>query len=50
MTYEEFIKTMRETIPACDWDQNEIDDVWEDMCRYEMYNGEDYDYEYYHEC
>lgn len=42
-TYEEYIEDMRKVIPACDWDQNEIDDVWEDMCRYERYDMvEDY--------
>jgi hypothetical protein len=34
-TYEEYIEDMRKCIPECDWDQNEIDDTWENMCRYE---------------
>ena len=38
MTYEEYIEDMRKCIPACEWDQDEIDDTWEQMQRYEVYD------------
>lgn len=38
MTYEEYLVIMHETIPECCYDQDEIDDVWEDMQRYEVYD------------
>ena len=37
-TYEEYIEEMRDVIPACDWNQEEVDDTWDQMCRYEMYD------------